>query len=98
MTVDASAIVFVALGASLLPTAISALVARSIKGMDTAVDKLEARIEKMDSKFDRLASQDTKTEIELVELRARVTTLEFFVFRGPPPTGQIPDSRTGSNS
>lgn len=50
------------------------LLNRSVKGVDASITKLSAKV-------DQLGSVDTEIKIELANLRARVTHLEFVVNR-----------------
>lgn len=73
---------------SLAPTVFLALLTRAVRGIDTAINSLSVKQErleaKLEEKFAALTTEDTAILVELSELRVRVLTLESEFSRWRP--------------
>lgn len=71
MQIEPSA-VLVALVSTVVPSIVGWLTSRAIRGVDDTLGSLARKI-------DRLTEQDTKIQVDLADLRARVIHLEVLV-------------------
>lgn len=74
---SATAVVVGAIVAA-VPTLIGWLLIRAVRGVDRSIEALARKV-------DGLARQDTRTQVDMADVRARLAHVEFLVLGKAPP-------------